>query len=167
MLFKWIKKLKWKYSNSYARFHMVREAAQIRSLRGFSHIVKGKTASRVLQVFGRMKDQNREFEDVVRYREYVLTGNQMYNDLVVDFSDHFSVSYFSMYRERTKKIESIYPRLRYVIVADAYTYTHEAYKELNIVYLKEYDSPELAVNALEKFTVEPAKCVVPIQGAGI
>lgn len=162
-----LKRFKWEKADSYKRIDMVKDAAYSKCMIGFSHIVRGDTASRVIQLFGRLNEDEREFEDVLFRGESLFAGNRMHNDMVVYFTPDFSVSSFIHYRERMKDIEYRYPRLSYVMVIDTHSIQNDSFKDMNIVYLKEYDSPEAVVNKLGEFTVDPKNCIIPTSGGGI
>jgi len=161
------KKIKWEKADNYKRFIMVKDAAFSRCIGGYSYIVRAEIASRVIQLFNRLNEDGREFKNVLFGEEYLFAGCKMHNNLVVCFGVHFSIINYDYYKKRQEEIEFNYPRLRYVMVVDMHPIQNDAYKNLNMVYLKEYNSPEAVVKKLEEFTVDPKNCIIPTNGGGI
>jgi len=166
-LFDRIEKLRWKHSSSDTRFEMVKKAALSPAISGFCHIVKGSTASRVIQLFGRLNGDGQEFDPVLDYGEYLFAGNHSGNNLIVNFWRGFSLSRLFCFGERIKDLESKYPRLKYVFVIDSESIELKNFETYRYVFLKKYDSPTEVVLALESFVVKIKDCVTPTMGEGI
>lgn len=150
----------WNKLSSEDKFIAIRRSAHHnRAIGGFDHIIQGNQVNRTLQVFGRLKTQYQEFDNALNFNEYLFTGNNIYNNLIVLFSYHFSILLFGQYKERVKRLEKNFPRLIYVIIMDSNKST--ICDGFNAIFLKEYDSPEDVVKELEKFTVDSKKCVMP------
>jgi len=157
-----IKRIKWKYSNSAARFKMVMRAAKSPCFDGFRHMIRWDEVNSVIHKFGYMKAPGLQFDDVLFRYEYLFVGNRMYNDLIVCFRADFSFTQLFYLEEHVEKIESSYPQLRYVLVLGNKKALSKSYDKMGLICLDDYTSPESVVKDLEKFTVDPKKCVMPI-----
>lgn len=113
-----------------------------------------------------MKEPGQQFDSVLDYREQLWIGNNMYNNLIVCFRETFSVNDLIYFGIRAVKIEANYPQLKYVMIFDK-GYSEPFNKEMRCIYLENYKSPQDVVKDLEKITVDPKKCVMPVIGEGI